>query len=86
MATFTNTRKAPDGRIINGKLVWVQPGETIELDNYASPEPEAEPVQETDKFDTMDEDALRAYLEEKTGDKPHWKASVETLREKARAL
>lgn len=47
------------------------------------------PEQETDegdKFDAMNDDELREYIEAETGDKPHWNAKEETLREKARSL
>ena len=91
MPTFRNNRKAPDGRRVGGRLVWVQPGEEIDLDNppESKKRDDVEPESassEGDRFDNMSEDELRDYIEAETGDKPHWNAKPETLREKAREI
>lgn len=51
-----------------------------------APTPTPELSEESDKFSDMTEQELRDYIETETGDKPHWKASIDTLREKARAI
>ena len=93
MAEFKNEGKAPEGKRINGRIRWVMPGETIELDGakpvgekgpeVIEPEPDTE---EDPNVNDMDDDELRAYIERETGDKPHWNAKRETLLEKANAL
>ena len=96
MAEYTNNTKALSGkRNADGKLVWVKPGETVDLGAVKAkprtekveeaPEPEPGP-ENTDAFDDMTDAELREYIEQETGEKPHWKAKRETLIEQARSL
>ena len=101
MAEYTNNTKALSGkRNADGKLVWVKPGETVDLGavkakpkkdylvgengpEIVAPEPEPD---NADAFDDMSDADLREYIEQETGEKPHWKAKRETLLEQARSL
>ena len=66
-------------------------GMTVEAVGEAksAPEPEAdasEPDAEGDKFDAMTDEALRDFVEDATGDRPHHRAGREKLLTLARAV
>ena len=98
--TLSNPRKKGRFVSVDGGSVHIPAGESrdmeltdeqIEAEKKAglTVESKSEPEPETgegDRFDDMSEEELRDYIETETGDKPHWKASPDTLREKARAI
>ena len=84
MPTLKNETKALQGYRVNGKLVWVKPGESIETGAGKQAEPEQPKVAVEDQFTGLTDDQLRDHIEDKTDKRPHHKTGRDSLLELAR--
>lgn len=100
MPTFTNNSDGPRGVNVGTETVFLEPGETRDFDGKVDAHPdlteggkkaEAEPSEpeasdDEDPLAGLSDDELRAHIEDKTGEKPHHRASRAKLLEIARGL